>query len=140
MCYLQQAGANFGGGTFQFQAGAAGAARDVVAEPGRVVAYDAQDVHGVTPVTWGERCTLTLWFTATPEHCEDARLLVQVTAGGRGMQRQQLGQRQGDGGSPLPFLMPATALQPRCGSRWACRPRCGGCLMALTCGSAASPC
>ncbi len=45
------------------------------------VAYDAHEVHGVTPVEWGERCALTLWFTDVPEHCEDSRLLAQLAGG-----------------------------------------------------------
>lgn len=48
------------------------------------VAYDAHEGHGVTPVEWGERCALTLWFTDVPEHCEDGRLLTQL-AGGQGL-------------------------------------------------------
>ncbi|KAI7839049.1 hypothetical protein COHA_007191 [Chlorella ohadii] len=80
VCYLQTAGVEFGGGTFQFEQGADGTDRpqDVLASPGRVVAYDAHEVHGVTPVEWGERCALTLWFTDVPEHCEDSRLLAQL--------------------------------------------------------------
>ncbi|PRW58320.1 Oxoglutarate iron-dependent dioxygenase [Chlorella sorokiniana] len=82
VCYLQRAGSDFGGGTFQFQLGSCGAEgpQDVLAAPGRVVAYDAQEEHGVTPVEWGERCALTLWFTDVLEHCEDSRLLA-VLAG-----------------------------------------------------------
>lgn len=45
------------------------------------VAYDAHEEHGVTPVEWGERCALTLWFTDVPEHCEDSRLLPQLAGG-----------------------------------------------------------
>lgn len=36
----------------------------------------------MTPVTAGERFTLTLWFTEDPAHCEDSRLLEKL-AGGR---------------------------------------------------------
>ena len=45
------------------------------------VAYDAHEEHGVTPIEWGERCALTLWFTDVPEHCEDSRLLPQLAGG-----------------------------------------------------------
>ena len=35
----------------------------------------------MTPVEWGERCALTLWFTDVPQHCEDGRLLAQLAGG-----------------------------------------------------------
>ena len=102
MCYLQHAGADFQGGTFQFAcadgnsgSGSRGGIRDsaidgsrsgarpvdVLAAPGRVVAYDAHEEHGVTPVTGGERFALTLWFTSQLEHCEDTRLLAAMAGG-----------------------------------------------------------
>ena len=47
------------------------------------VAYSAQDVHGVQPVAgYGERFTLTLWFTTDPEHNEDPKLLSQLPGDG----------------------------------------------------------
>ena len=92
VCYLQTAGTDFEGGTFQFQSPAAlgsggssggggGGPVDVLAAPGRVVAYDAQQQHGVMRVLAGERCALTLWFTADPQHSEDARLLARMAGG-----------------------------------------------------------
>ena len=35
-------------------------------EPGLLVAFDSTMVHGVTPVTRGERYTIVTWFTARP--------------------------------------------------------------------------
>ena len=35
-------------------------------EPGLLVAFDSTMVHGVTPVTRGERYTMVTWFTARP--------------------------------------------------------------------------
>jgi SM-20-related protein len=35
-------------------------------EPGLLVAFDSAMVHGVTPVTRGERYTIVTWFTARP--------------------------------------------------------------------------
>ncbi|KAL4431217.1 hypothetical protein ABPG75_006473 [Micractinium tetrahymenae] len=85
VCYLNTAGSDFRGGTFLFQRlgdiSDEAAPVEVHALPGRVVAYSAQDVHSITPVTAGERFTLTLWFTEDPAHCEDSRLLVQLAGG-----------------------------------------------------------
>ncbi|KAI3433335.1 hypothetical protein D9Q98_003153 [Chlorella vulgaris] len=74
--YLNSSGHDFQGGTFRFQTGQP---NQVHAVPGRVVAYSAQAVHCVEPITAGERFTLTLWFTEAPAHCEDAKVLARLT-------------------------------------------------------------
>ncbi|GAB4822737.1 hypothetical protein N2152v2_009783 [Parachlorella kessleri] len=74
--YLNTAEADFGGGAFLFQHGCPS---QVAPMPGRVVAYSAQDVHGVQAVAgYGERFTLALWFTTDPQHTEDPKLLSQL--------------------------------------------------------------
>lgn len=91
---------DFGGGAFCFQhhapphqapepqarglqaltAGAGAPGSDAVLRvrprPGLLVAYTSDDrnVHMVEPVLWGERCTLTLWFSLDPQAQEDAKV------------------------------------------------------------------
>lgn len=44
------------------------------------VAYNAQDVHGVAAVErFGERFTLTLWFSTLVDHNEDTKLLAKLS-------------------------------------------------------------
>lgn len=76
--YLNSA-EEFHGGQLQFESGSL---RHVDAEAGTMVAFmaDVSNVHRVTPVTEGERITLTLWFTLQPEHCEDTVVLRQLTS------------------------------------------------------------
>lgn len=71
--YLNDA-SEFEGGQLQFESGAL---RHVDAAVGSMVTFmaDEANVHRVTPVTSGERITLTLWFTLHPEHCEDNVIL-----------------------------------------------------------------
>lgn len=66
----------FQGGQLQFESGSL---QRVDAEVGSMVAFmsDDSNVHRVTPVTKGERITLTLWFTLQPDHCEDTLVLRQ---------------------------------------------------------------
>jgi hypothetical protein len=47
---------------------------------GRLALYAATDEHGVEDVVGGERTTLTLWFTNSPAHDEDAALLRLLAA------------------------------------------------------------
>jgi hypothetical protein len=47
---------------------------------GRLALYAATDEHGVEDVLGGERPTLTLWFTSSPAHDEDAALLRLLAA------------------------------------------------------------
>ena len=80
VCYLNTAGVDFEGGAFRFQGPAPPHTQqqqlEVLAAPGRVVAYSADEVHSVSRLAaGGERHTLTLWFTEDPQHCEDASLL-----------------------------------------------------------------
>lgn len=42
---------------------------------------DDSNVHRVTPVTEGERMTLTMWFTLEPAFCEDTVILRQLNSG-----------------------------------------------------------
>ncbi|KAG2446021.1 hypothetical protein HXX76_000623 [Chlamydomonas incerta] len=69
--YLNDQGADFGGGDFRFQDGPE--PLRVSPRAGRMVAYtaDARNVHCVEPVAWGERVALTLWFTLEPAAAEE---------------------------------------------------------------------
>ncbi|KAG2452580.1 hypothetical protein HYH02_002817 [Chlamydomonas schloesseri] len=76
--YLNTQGADFGGGDFRFQDGPE--PLRVAPRPGRLVAYtaDARNVHCVERVGWGERVTLTLWFSLEPAAAEDGKVLEQL--------------------------------------------------------------
>ncbi|GMH40009.1 hypothetical protein BSKO_07913 [Bryopsis sp. KO-2023] len=72
--YLNNAGKEFGGGDFRFQDGNP---THVTPKAGRVVAYSAgeSNIHCVEEVEWGERFTLTMWFTREAKFCEDPTLI-----------------------------------------------------------------
>ncbi|GAQ85647.1 hypothetical protein KFL_002470040 [Klebsormidium nitens] len=77
VCYLNDQGTDFAGGTFRFRDGQPDS---VVPLPGRVVAYSSgeENTHSVDPITRGERITLALWFTTDPDHSKDGVLLPQL--------------------------------------------------------------
>ena len=78
--YLNTAEKDFQGGTFRFKRNEQQEDDEkemkVVAAPGRVVIYDASEVHCVDEVLAGERFTLAMWFTASdPQFDEDVKIL-----------------------------------------------------------------
>lgn len=74
LIYLTTHGTHFGGGTLEFQHGQP---RTVVPVAGRLVIYPASHVHRVTPVKWGTREVLTLWFAR-----DDGRVETDVSSAG----------------------------------------------------------
>ncbi|GLI58971.1 hypothetical protein VaNZ11_000758 [Volvox africanus] len=76
--YLNTQGEDFGAGDFRFQNGP-GPLR-VAPRMGRLVAYtaDRRNVHCVEEVAWGERCTLTCWFSLEPSASEDPQVVQRL--------------------------------------------------------------
>jgi hypothetical protein len=71
--YLSSQGEGFSGGDLEFQE------PSLVVHPkqGHLVAFfsDSRNMHRVQEILSGERFTLTMWLTQTPEHREDDRVI-----------------------------------------------------------------
>ncbi|GIL97878.1 hypothetical protein Vretimale_3407 [Volvox reticuliferus] len=76
--YLNTQGEDFGAGDFRFKDGPE--PLRVAPRVGRLVAYtaDRRNVHCVEEVAWGERCTLTCWFSLDPSASEDPPVLQRL--------------------------------------------------------------
>ncbi|ELR17383.1 oxidoreductase, putative [Acanthamoeba castellanii str. Neff] len=67
--YLNDAGTDFDGGTFQFFGD------KVIAGRLLIFASGPENIHGVTPITRGERFTFTVWLTRDEACWEDPKIL-----------------------------------------------------------------
>ncbi|KAF3332406.1 Prolyl 3-hydroxylase 1 [Carex littledalei] len=74
VCYLNDQGKDFKGGTLRFQDGEPSSIAPVAGDVS-IYTADYRNVHCVDEITEGERLTLTLWFTRDSASDEDPKLL-----------------------------------------------------------------
>ncbi|GIL47614.1 hypothetical protein Vafri_4394 [Volvox africanus] len=100
--YLNTQGDEFGAGDFRFRDGP-GPLR-VAPRVGRLVAYtaDRRNVHCVEEVAWGERCTLTCWFSLEPSASEDPLVIQRLCCNPAIRVSPHLPSGFGLGSQPLP--------------------------------------